>query len=255
MKKGEQAYKEGELENECRFLEAYADFLREKGYLDKGLVEIWDEPTSLQYKAVMERAKRIREMGKDIPLQLFANPEGPYDFTNIEKCKKIWSLGPDRYLGTWQFELDAFQHWHVNYFWRNIREHDSMENKWPNVPWDSRTWHDHHGEGQLLYPGEGGEIYPSIRLVNFRDGMDDFEYLHFLKILLEKNRELLDERIIARAEQYLNLGENLINQYPTHVQERPHNTIKYPSQPEKLLEIRDGIAELIGLIQLQGGSL
>ena len=36
------------------------------------------------------------------------------------------------------------------------------------------------GDGQLLYPGEDGP-WPSVRLANVRDGIEDYEWLQMLE--------------------------------------------------------------------------
>lgn len=293
MRKGEEAYTPGELEQEYRFIEAYSGFLRKKGYLDKAVVELWDEPNEKQYQFVKERAERIRAIGKDIRIQLFAEPsDAPYCFFEPEKCEKyglcdlidiwapgalvdapqvrqqgkeIWTYiatlarhnGPNLYIDCpavnhrliplycWNAGVDCFEHWHVNYFWRNLKKNQPMENKWPNVPWDSRSFDNFHGEGSLIYPGLNGETYASIRLAVFRDGVDDFEYLNILKNLAEEKSNRMDEYQKQKANRLLNLGEDLIYQFPYRIKQRPDNTIKYQGNHQILLERRSEIAGLI----------
>lgn len=120
-----------------------------------------------------------------------------------------------------------------------------MENKWPNVPWDSRSFDNFHGEGSLIYPGLNGETYASIRLAVFRDGVDDFEYLNILKNLAEEKSNRMDEYQKQKANRLLNLGEDLIYQFPYRIKQRPDNTIKYQGNHQILLERRSEIAGLI----------
>ena len=60
MKKG--LYTPEEAENAFKFAEAYAKFLHEKGWLDKALVELWDEPTDLEWPDIKKRAERLKQI-------------------------------------------------------------------------------------------------------------------------------------------------------------------------------------------------
>jgi hypothetical protein len=220
MKKGE--YIPEEAERAYRFVTAYARFLREKGWLDKALVELWDEPTDLEWPGIKERAERLKKIDPGLRLQLFAEG-GPYNFWDISTDKyglndlvdiwapiypvespetqarggEIWAYfctlaresAPNFFIDCpaiyqrsiawycWMYGLDGFEHWSTTYFWRNVHAGKPLDQKWPNVPWDARTYHNFHGEGHLVYPGRDGATYSSIRLENFRDGMEDYEYL------------------------------------------------------------------------------
>jgi len=81
LKKG--PYLPEEAEKVYAFIEAYAKFLQEKNWMDKALIELWDEPTSLEWEGVKARAERIREINPDLRLQLFAEG-GPYAFWEDE---------------------------------------------------------------------------------------------------------------------------------------------------------------------------
>jgi hypothetical protein len=217
MKKG--LYKPEDAEEAYKFVEAYAKFLKGKHWLDKALVELWDEPTDLEWPYIKERAERLKKIDPDIRLQLFAEG-GPYDFWDKKTDKyglnelvsiwapvniiespgsqakgiEIWTYfctlarecAPNFFIDCpainqrsiawycWMYGVDGFEHWSTNYFWRNVKKGQPMDQKWPNVPWDSRTYYYFNGEGQLVYPGPDGVPYSSVRLENFRDGMEDY---------------------------------------------------------------------------------
>ena len=295
MKKG--AYQADELKAELQFIEAYAGFLQEKGWLDRALVEIWDEPTVLQWRQVRERAEMIKAISPDIRLQLFAGGSDPYlfwepsvsakygllDLIDIwaphllvnapelqQKGKEIWtyfctlarSNAPNFYIDApalyqrvipwycWMHGVDGFEHWSTTYFWRNRHEGMPVEKKWPALLWDSRTFHDFHGEGQLIYPGPRGSIYPSLRLEIFRDGMEDYEYLYRLRELLDTEAVTgTADALLQRADELLKLEEYLLIRYPHDVQITLENTPRYPDRPELILETREEIARLIETLQ------
>ncbi|MBI5008173.1 MAG: DUF4091 domain-containing protein [Bacteroidia bacterium] len=292
MKKG--LYTPEEAEQAYKFVEAYAKFLKEKGWLDKALVELWDEPTDLEYPYIKERAERLKKIDPDLRLQLFAEG-GPYDFfdrstdkyglndlvdiwapVNIiespetqAKGGEIWTYfctlaresAPNFFIDCpaiyqrsiawycWMYGVDGFEHWSSNYFWRNVHKGKPMNQKWPNVPWDSRTYYYFNGEGQLVYPGPDGIPYSSVRLENFRDGMDDYEYLYKLRELLAKYESNLTDTELKSYRQLLNPEDYLIFKYPRDIKRTLENTLRYPDQPEKILETREKIGLAIEKIQ------
>ncbi len=294
MKKGE--YQPGELEKEYQFIEAYANFLKSKGWLDKALVELWDEPTVLEWEAVKKRAERIRKISPDIKTQLFCTDGDAYKFWDTAVSKKyglidlidlwmpqavveaaeiqkkgheVWtyfatlprSNAPNFYIDVpaiyqrtipwycWMYNVDGFEHWSTTYFWRNVKTGKPINEKWPNVLWDSRTFHDFHGEGQMVYPGPDGQFFPSIRLETFRDGMDDYEYLYKLRELLQNFKGNKEGRFYQEAQRLLNISESVLIKYPDAVQATLENTMRYPNEPERFLEMREKIAEAIEKLQ------
>jgi hypothetical protein len=285
MKKG--LYTPEEAEEVYRFVEAYAKFLKEKGWLDKALVELWDEPTDLEYPYIKERAERLKNIEPDLRLQLFAEG-GPYDFFDrntdqyglndlvdiwapiniIEspetqaKGGEIWTYfctlaresAPNFFIDCpaiyqrsiawycWMYGVDGFEHWSSNYYWRNVHKGKPMDQKWPNVPWDSRTYYYFNGEGQLVYPGPDGATYSSVRLENFRDGMDDYEYLYRLKELLSKYEGNITEPELNAYRQLLYPEDYLLYKFPRKIKVTLENTLRYPEQPERILDTREEIA-------------
>ncbi len=96
MRKGKYSAEEGE--RVYTFIKAYADFLRKKGWLDRALVELWDEPLLQEWPDVKARAERIRQLAPDLKVQLFANlSEGPYAFWTEDARK----FGSDRLIDIW----------------------------------------------------------------------------------------------------------------------------------------------------------
>jgi hypothetical protein len=292
MRKG--IYTPEEAEKAYKFVEAYTRFLKNKGWLDKALVELWDEPTDLEWPYIKERAERLKKIDPDLRLQLFAEG-GPYDFfdksTNkyglnnlvniwapvniIEspetqaKGGEIWTYfctlaresAPNFFIDCpaiyqrsiawycWMYGVDGFEHWSSNYFWRNVKEGKPMSEKWPNVPWDSRTYYYFNGEGQLVYPGPEGVPYSSIRLENFRDGMDDYEYLFRLRELLAKYKDNTSDAKLNEYRQLLNPEEYLLYKLPRKIKVTLENTLRYPDQPERILDTRQKIALAIEDLQ------
>ena len=115
--------------------------------------------------------------------------------------------------------------------------------------WDSRTYYYFNGEGQLIYPGPGGSPYSSVRLENFRDGMEDYEYLFRLKELLSKYEGINTDPEINEFRQLLYPEDYLLYKYPRKIKVTLENTMRYPDQPERILDAKHKIAQAIEKLQ------
>ena len=51
----------------------------------------------------------------------------------------------------------------------------------PYTAWDPVSYEDYHGCGSWIYCGPGGVPVPTIRLENYRDGLEDLAYVRLLK--------------------------------------------------------------------------
>ena len=60
----------------------------------------------------------------------------------------------------------------------------------PFTDWDPRSWTTYHGDGSLTCAGPDGTPLPTIRLENFRDGLEDYAYA---KLLEQKLQEVGEE--------------------------------------------------------------
>jgi hypothetical protein len=294
MRKGR--YAADEADRVYAFVKAYADFLRTKGWLDRALVELWDEPLLHEWPDVEARAKKIREVAPGLRTQLFANlSEGPYAFWTEEAHRldadrlidiwapippieapqlqarggEIWTYfctlargnAPNLYIDrpaiyqrtigwhSFMYGVDGFEHWSVDSFERNVRPGRPLSEKWPHVPWDARSIGSFSGEGQLVYPGEGGEPWPSLRLEVFRDSMEDYEYLHRLRELADRAGFRVDAAELARIRQLLALEQHLLVKYPREVRTSLEDTVRHPDEPERFLEARAEIARAIERLQ------
>jgi len=88
--------------------------------------------------------------------------------------------------------------------------------------WVTRSFGRYNGDGVLFYPGPKRAILDSIRLENYRDGLEDYEYLALLKKALaggslagaqaERAKKLVavDDRICSRDFGYDLTGERML---------------------------------------------
>jgi hypothetical protein len=85
----------------------------------------------------------------------------------------------------WKYKVNGFEYWSPNAWGANWQK---KGDKWPKVPWVANAFGRHNGDGYLVYPGEDGQPYSSIRFEAFRDGLEDYEYLWTLNDTLTPGR-------------------------------------------------------------------
>jgi hypothetical protein len=92
-----------------------------------------------------------------------------------------------------------------------------------------------------------------ILLEVFRNGIDDFDYLFMLRELLKKSSKNKNEAAYRDAQKLLNIGESFLIKYPKAVQPTLENTIRYPDEPERILQLREKIADAIEQLKKVSG--
>ena len=82
------------------------------------------------------------------------------------------------------YQVKGILYWCTNREWPTNME---IRDKWPDAAWKPWIYNlrtkkriSKNGMGNLIYPGKNGELLPSLRLENLRDGIEDFEYLAIL---------------------------------------------------------------------------
>lgn len=206
------------------------------GLQDKAFVYLTDEPFPRDYPDLINRAKRIKEV-TDLPLYAAFHkfeadfPEelaglidiwGP-TFSVYEKHREWfqerrrkgdqvwwyfvgWGINIDQSplrarafpWMTWNEDLEGIMQWAANRYWHKGQTIDN---------WDARSFLTHNGLANYVYPGPDGAVYPSARLSHMRDGMEDYEYLHLLRTLLDREEKspAPDDEFIRRARKALDL--------------------------------------------------
>ncbi len=98
---------------------------------------------------------------------------------------------------TWQKRIDGILYWCINREWPVNRENKERfltdSTVWlPAIApyWDPESLVRRNGMGNLVYPGPEGKLYPSLRLENLRDGIEDYEYYRLLEKRLAELRRL-----------------------------------------------------------------
>ena len=204
-------------------LKAYGDHLREKGWLDKAYVYVYDEAPKSAWPEVKKISKAIREAAPGLKiLQCLNEPEGvkeladsvdvfdvyvaQYHKTGVEAMQKkgveAWlaiccypSSHPNLFIEyplidarlaamfCWKYKAAGFEYWSVTAWGTNWQGKGA---KWPEKDWNPNTFGKYNGDGYLIYPGADGVPYSSIRFEALRDGFEDYEYLWMLRELVKK---------------------------------------------------------------------
>jgi hypothetical protein len=145
----------------------YADYAN--GKIGKLPACDWFCPTTDAYRKDVSEA--LRKEGKKVWWYVCCSPV--YPFANFAS----WEYPPieGRLLG-WMTHLygsDGLLFWIVNK-WRGNRRFAPGDTFFPDFR--TRNGNGMPGDGIMMYPGEDG-IWPSIKLAQCRDGVEDFEYL------------------------------------------------------------------------------
>jgi hypothetical protein len=137
------------------------------------------------------------------------------------------------------YKVKGILYWCINREWKT---NNIQEKKWPKTAWKPYIFHiskgyrkRKNGMGNLLYPGLNGKIYPSLRLENFRDGVEDYEYYKLLeqKVLdIEKSNPNI--AVLREAKELLKIPANVAI-----------GVKNFSPNPENLLEHRKRVAEMI----------
>ncbi|MDD2601277.1 MAG: DUF4091 domain-containing protein [Kiritimatiellae bacterium] len=146
----------------------YRDMANGQSYPDQEITD-WFCPLTSAYDPKL--SDELRTRGHQVWWYVCCGPTYPY--ANFASFEYPWIEG--RLLGwmTHLYRSDGLLFWHVNY--------------WPDRPalktddtflgeWQADAGLRMPGDGQLLYPTEEGPV-PCARLVNIRDGLEDYEWL------------------------------------------------------------------------------
>ena len=235
-----------------RALEAH---LREKGWLEKTVIHIADEPTEdgiegwrrvsrfvHEHAPSLKRIDAVETTGFGRDLEVWVPTLHHYDqwMDEYEKARKegaeLWfytclnPVGryPNRFLDypliktrvlhwiNYAYGLRGFLHWGFNWWWK-----DPFGEPNPDLP---------PGDTHISYPGKGGKPLPSLRLEAMRDGLEDYELLKLLEEEIERVKHELGGKAL----------ELPLEQRALELCRRVVPSITgYARKPEELLAVRE----------------
>ena len=104
----------------------------------------------------------------------------------------------------------------------------------PFTDWNACTWQTFNGDGCWTCVGPNGRPLATMRLENFRDGLEDYAYAMKLEELLRKRRPGRNDRWAGRARELLAVPARVMK-----------SMTEFTGDPNDILEWRDEMAELI----------
>lgn len=189
----------------------FQDHMRDKGWLDRTYVYLWDEPNSDDYPKLRERARVWEEAAPDLKRLVTEPPTrdldgavdiwvpltSEYDRAAADERRRrgeeVWwyvCCAPTPPYANFFTDQRAIEHrilfWQTFHFAAEGLLYWNTTNWRYGDPWrNPATWRSANGDGHLFYPGTDGPL-PSIRLEIIRDGMEDYDYLVMLRDLTTK---------------------------------------------------------------------
>jgi len=110
----------------------------------------------------------------------------------------------------------------------------------PFTDWDPRSWTTYHGDGSWTCVGPAGAPLPTIRLENFRDGLEDYAYAVILEEMI-RQRELRSATLTATEQQWLAEAKQALAAPESLVK----SMTEYSRDPSSLYGWRNRLGDLI----------
>lgn len=179
-----------------------------------------------------EAADEVRGQGKQVWWYICCGPHHPFPNMFIEYP----AIDGRILMGamTAKFRPDGFLYYQIS-IWNSRKPIDTG----PFTDWDPRSWTTYHGDGSWTCIGPDGTPLPTVRLENFRDGLEDYAYFRVLEATVAKVKASAELRAaradwLAQAEEALAVPDGLVA-----------SGMKYSMEPGDVYRWRNGLAELI----------
>jgi len=136
---------------------------------------------------------------------------------------------------TAKYRPDGFLYYQIS-IWNSRRPITSG----PFTDWNPRSWTSYHGDGSWTCVGPDGTPLPTIRLENFRDGLEDYAYFRLLEYLV-RQFEAKRSELSAQQQAWLTEARTAL-QVPVALVK---SIQEYSRDPALLYEYRNRLGELI----------
>jgi len=146
-------------------------------------------------------ADLVREQGRQVWWYICCGPHHPHAnmFIEYPAIEGRLLMGP---LAT-RFRPDGFLYYQIS-IWNSRRPITSG----PFTDWDPRSWTTYHGDGSWTDVGPDGTPLATIRLENFRDGLEDYAYARILEATIAKVEA--DPQLSAARQAWLAKAKELV---------------------------------------------
>jgi len=178
------------------------------------------------------KAAKARARGKQVWWYICCGPRHPHanmfvEYPAIEGRLLMGAL-------TARYRPDGFLYYQIS-IWNS--QHPITGG--PFTDWDPRSWTRYHGDGSWTCVGPGGTPLATVRLENFRDGLEDFAYARILEATLAKVEA--DPKLAGPRRAWIAKARALL----AVPQEVAASRTAYTRDPAVLRRWRDGMAEAI----------
>lgn len=196
-------------------------------------IDIW-VPTAGTYRSRIELVKELRGMNKKVWWYVCNFPRPPEPTFLLEVPAAV----PRLLMGAMaqKYRPDGFLYWAVIPWGNRVKTGLGPVGEGPRTNWNPATIGSDNEEGNLFVPGRNYQILPTIRVENFRDGVEDLWYYRLLEKRVRQAEGKLgfDKKLLARSRKALEVPESLVQ-----------STNRYSTDPEKLRGIRRKLAECL----------
>lgn len=180
-----------------------------------------------------EKARLARAAGKKVWWYICCGPHNPYanwfvEYAAIEARLLMGAM-------TTKYRPDGFLYYSLT-IWNDNKPIETG----PFTEWNPVSWTTYHGDGSLLCSGDGGKPVPTLRLENYRDGMEDFAYACILEEIV---RQYEARRATLSSAQKKWLAEARLA--PTVPDSLVETMAKYSRDPAELYKYRNHLGDLI----------
>lgn len=231
---------------------------KEAGIADRGLVYVCDETHAETFPGINNVCKTIEKLypgtltlttaiDKSLGTQsnlkdigAYCPPSGDYDFDLAEQVrrngKQVWwyfcggdyppipnvfiespAIDIRLFMGfmSYAYRTDGFLYWSMIYPAHGVKSTPQS----PYTDWNPETMAGWNGEGYLMFAGHDGPI-TTIRMENWLDGMEDYEYCKLLERRLSELRRrgnaTLADDLETKLAEYHKPGNPIVNTLKDH---------------------------------------
>lgn len=135
-----------------------------------------------------DKAALARAAGKQVWWYICCGPHHPYanmfiEYPAIEGRLLMGAM-------TAKYRPDGFLYYQIS-IWNSQKPITNG----PFTDWDPRSWTTYHGDGSWTCVGPDGTPLPTIRLENFRDGLEDYAYVRLLESAIARAGDAANSRL------------------------------------------------------------
>lgn len=207
-------------------------------YGEQSVIKSVDAWCPLTPRFDTEKAATARAHGKQVWWYICCGPHHPHAnmFIEYPAIEGRLLMG----VMTSKYRPDGFLYYQIS-IWNSQAPIDHG----PFTDWNPRSWTTYHGDGAWTCVGPEGTPLATIRLENFRDGLEDYAYAGILEATIAKV-EASPELRTGRAD-WLKDAKALLT-VPSEVVK---SLTEYTRDPSELYQYRHSLAEAIESAQTQ----